>query len=113
MSSIEINESEFYSKNSNMPKNNGEHTSIEGCTINTNVSCVNCKHYKAEYFDYSNFIIPEECKHPENIHYTYDYKGRHSHRIWKPYEKNRTLDCEFWEEKQTVYQKIMVRLGIA
>ncbi len=118
MGSIEVNEREFYKKDAPIfydpkgPKGHqGEHTPIENKIVKRAVACYDCSFYNKEHFDYGNFMIPDECTHKENIQYTYDYKGRHAKRAWSPERKNSTLDCEFWEKKKTIYQKIKVSLG--
>jgi hypothetical protein len=74
-----------------------------------NVSCNNCKHYRLSKSSYGD---TESCKHPENTHYTYNHKGKHAHIIWEPADKNKTLNCEFWEQKESILQKVKIRLGI-
>ncbi len=72
------------------------------------VSCDNCMYYKLHKSSYGDL---ESCKHPENTHFTYDHRGKHSHIIWEPQNKNKALNCEFWEQKKTIMQKIKLKLG--
>lgn len=72
-------------------------------------SCVECRHFK--YYS-SAYGSSEACKHPENVYYTYNYKGKHAHIIWEPKDKNKNINCEFWEKKESVLQKIKARISI-
>jgi len=57
--------------------------------------CSNCAFYKQEYFDMGNFLIPDECIHPDNIKEVYRYNGRTQVRIWDPSEKKFRYEMQF------------------
>ena len=107
---IKTTETEFYKKiDDNLSV--GVRTPIEGYEMNENVACTDCKYYKY-HNEFGEWEYWEECKHEKNTHYTYDYKGKHTNRIWSPKQKNKRLDCGLWEEKISIFRKIKIRLGI-
>lgn len=73
-------------------------------------ACTNCEHYKLTKSTYSSDV--EACRHPENTHYTYDHEGKHANIIWQPADKNKTLECEFFEKRKTTMQKVKIKLGL-
>ena len=72
-------------------------------------ACVNCEYYKKTNHTYHT---TESCNHPDNTDYTYDYKGKHAQMIWQPEDKNKKLDCNLFEKKVPLMQRIKVRLGL-
>ena len=114
---IEFNKGDaplFYVKDIDSENSITKRTPIDGYTPNENVSCLKCKFYNTKTHHNDGGYSPtiETCTHEENTHYTYDYEGKHKHFIWEPQSKNDKLDCELWEQKKSVMQKIKIRLGI-
>lgn len=119
---IKTTETEFYKKDKPLftsgiqgPKGEAgpEHTPIEGYILNKNVSCLNCKYFVPSKERMMNeWPTLEECSHKENINVSYTYKGKHETPAWEPQMKNKRLDCELFEKKIPIMQKIKIRLGI-
>ena len=99
----------FYTKSKNDKNTKEILTPLSGYTFNENVSCTNCKYFKINYNEWGD---EEICKHKENIYYTYDHIGKHGHVLWDPKIKNKLLNCELWEEKKNIFQKIKIKLGV-
>jgi len=102
----------FYTKSENDKNTEEILTPIDGYTFNEDVSCLKCKYFKEENVGIDGWGIEEKCKHKENVFYTYDHTGRHGHILWEPKTKNKLLNCELYEEKKNIFQKIKVRLNI-
>jgi hypothetical protein len=100
---IKINENEIYADSKKAEINN---------TSGVNL-CSNCAFYKQEYFDMGNFLIPDECIHPDNIKGVYRYNGRTQVRIWDPSEKNSDMKCNLYEPKKSLISKVCIKLGLS
>lgn len=111
---IKTNITEFYSKTEQTE--DVKQSNIEPVvTVHPDISkvtgaCINCAWYK---YHASSYGDSEACKHVENVNYTYDHRGKHGHVIWQPEDKNKKLNCEYFEQKIPFMQKIKIKLGLA
>jgi len=99
----------FYTKSKNDKNTKEILTPFSGYTFNGGVSCKNCKYFKIDYDDWGD---REMCRHKENTGYAYNHTGKCRYFLWDPKTKNKLSNCELWEEKKNIFQKIKIKLGV-